>query len=315
MDEEIKFGDITELPLNKFFKREDLNFTPWLSENIRKLGDKIGVDIEGVETEFKIGSYYLDILAYESGTDRKIAIENQFAFTDHDHLGKLLTYMAGVDAEVVVWIAENFRDEHITALNHLNQISNKNIAFFAVRPRIIKIGNSEPAIEFVIIAQPDEWEKSVKTEGFTDRENRYYNFWTMLIDEYSKINSELRIKPTKFNAIGFNIGKSGFSYNWRFSREKWFTITLWIDVGDKTRNHEIYDKIYSHKDNIFNQLGENISFFKKEDTRLVAFNLINDIKLDIMELNENDKKKLIKWAIKWTPKFLETFEPIIQKID
>lgn len=314
--EEIKFTDIDELPLNKFFMREDSNFTPWLSENIQKLGDTIGIEIESTKTEYQIGNYYLDILAYESGTERKIAVENQFAVTDHDHLGKLLTYMAGADAKVVVWIAEQFRDEHITALNHLNQISNKDIAFFAVRPRIIQIGNSEPAIEFVIITQPDEWEKSVQTEGYTDRENKYFNFWNILIEEYSKVVPEFRTKkPTKYNAIGFHSGKVGLYYDWRFSREKTFDINLLIDTGDQKRNHELFDKIHNHKEEIEMKLGKDIRYFKKDNTKLALISLINNINSDIMELNENSKKELIKWAIKEMQMFQATFDPIIQKMD
>jgi len=185
--EKIEFEFIEEIPLNKYFKTEDRHFTPWLQENIDKLGNVIGIDIVNAETEVPIGNYRLDILAYESGTDRTIAIENQYGKTDHSHLGQLITYMAGINAEVVVWLAENFNSEHISAINHLNQISDEDIAFFCIKPRIIKIGESKPAIEFVTIAKPDEWEKQVKSETkVSDRGIAYKEFWKLVVNKYQQ---------------------------------------------------------------------------------------------------------------------------------
>ena len=197
--QEINFSEITELPLNQFFQTEDQHFTPWLQENIDMLGNAIGIEIEEAETEVSVGNYRLDILALEAGTNRKIAIENQYGTTNHTHLGQLITYMAGLNAEVVVWIAENFNTEHITAINHLNQISNEDIAFFCIKPRLIKIGDSEPAIEFVTVAKPDEWEKEVKGEkNISDRGLAYKEFWTKLKEEYQqKVPSFNRKIPSR----------------------------------------------------------------------------------------------------------------------
>lgn len=100
MENKINFDEIIELPLSHFFQTEDQHFTPWLQENIDKLGSAIGVDIADAETEVSIGNYRLDILAYESGTNRKIAIENQYGTTNHTHLGQLITYMAGLIADI-----------------------------------------------------------------------------------------------------------------------------------------------------------------------------------------------------------------------
>ena len=100
--EKIDFASIEEVPLRQYFPREDTSFTPWLKDNIKLLGDTIGIDITDPEIEVPIGSYRLDILAQESDSDRKIVIENQFGEANHDHLGKLLTYMAGLNANVSI---------------------------------------------------------------------------------------------------------------------------------------------------------------------------------------------------------------------
>ncbi len=163
-----------------------------MAQNIRLLGETIGIDIIASETESPIGNYRLDILAEESGTDRKIAIENQFGTTNHSHLGQLITYMAGSNADVVIWIAEDFRDEHITAINHLNQISSSETNFFGIKPRLIKIGDSKPALEFVIKAEPDTWEKDVIGQfQLSKRELEYQKFWKRLIGASSPESSRV----------------------------------------------------------------------------------------------------------------------------
>ena len=48
-------------------------------------------------------------------------IENQLEQTNHDHLGKIITYASGLDASVVVWIVANARDEHASAIGMAEQ--------------------------------------------------------------------------------------------------------------------------------------------------------------------------------------------------
>ena len=242
MDKKADLEEIVEVSLNNHFPREDVDFTPWLAQNIRLLGETIGIDIIASETESPIGNYRLDILAEESGTDRKIAIENQFGTTNHSHLGQLITYMAGSNADVVIWIAEDFRDEHITAINHLNQISSSETNFFGIKPRLIKIGDSKPALEFVIKAEPDTWEKDVIGQfQLSERELEYQKFWKQLIGAYSPDHPEFKLKkPPKYNSLKFMI-KNGISYEWGFTKDRNFRIALWIDTGNQERNHEIFD--------------------------------------------------------------------------
>lgn len=91
-----------------------MNFTPWVAENVELLADAVGLDITVDETESSVGDFNVDIYASETGTDRKIIIENQLEDTDHDHLGKLITYASGKDADVVIWVVKYAREEHKT---------------------------------------------------------------------------------------------------------------------------------------------------------------------------------------------------------
>lgn len=204
MSKKFEFVEIKEIPLNKMFSGEGKDFTPWLTENIELLGNVIGIDLIDAIREVKIGDFSLDIQATESDTGRIVAIENQYQTTDHRHLGQLITYMAGIDAEVVVWIAEEFRNEHISAINYLNHISDKNISFFCIRPRIITIGESDPSLEFVIIAKPDDWDKKVKN----DRESQ------TILDKEDFMRS-LNIEGKKFFETLFEFAtKKGLNTSW-----------------------------------------------------------------------------------------------------
>ena len=115
----INLGTLEEIKdLRKVWPHEALDFTPWLAEeeNIAILSDAIGIDITVDDTESPVGDFNVDIYAVETGTDRKIIIENQLEDTNHDHLGKLITYASGKAADIIVWVVKHAREEHKAAI-------------------------------------------------------------------------------------------------------------------------------------------------------------------------------------------------------
>ena len=138
------FSELKKVSLNEIWKHEASDFTPWLAENIQELGDALGMDLEIVDREAPVGDFSLDLLAQVEGSSRTVVIENQFKQTNHDHLGKLLTYAGGNDASVVIWVSEKIRDEHRQALEWLNQRTDTETQFFAVVVEILQIDDFKP---------------------------------------------------------------------------------------------------------------------------------------------------------------------------
>ena len=127
----VELAKIEKVDLRAVWPDEADDFTLWLQDNIDQLGAALGMDIEVQEREAAVGRFSLDLLA-QDGNGRPVIIENQLEATDHDHLGKLLTYAGGHDAEVIVWIAKEFRDEHRAALDFLNSRTGEDTEFFGV---------------------------------------------------------------------------------------------------------------------------------------------------------------------------------------
>lgn len=156
-----KIGRLTAVPVREAWKHEAHHFTPWLADNLDHLADVIGIELEPEGVEVAVSGFSADILA-QTSDGRRVLIENQLETTDHTHLGQVLTYLSGLDAEVVIWIASDFREAHLSAVNWLNDNTVDPFAFFAARLRVVRIGDSAPAPIFDVLARPNAWDRQLK---------------------------------------------------------------------------------------------------------------------------------------------------------
>ena len=164
----IDLGVMTRVEnLRSIWPDEARDFTPWLAkeQNLKLLGDAVGIDLVLEEKESSVGAFSADIYVKEEGTNRRIIIENQLEATDHDHLGKLITYASGKSADVVIWVVKKARDEHRQAIEWLNQRTDNSLGFFLLEIELWKIDNSRTAVKFNVVEQPNEWAKSAKGNG------------------------------------------------------------------------------------------------------------------------------------------------------
>ena len=217
VDTKYRLDQMQRVDLRTVWPHEALDFTRWLSEepNLNLLGSAVGIELELIETESSVGSCNVDIFAQESGTGHKVIIENQLEETNHDHLGKVITYAAGKGAEVVIWVVSHARDEHRQAIEWLNQHTDSDFGFFLVEIELWSIGNSLPAPRFNVVEQPNEWTKALKlSEGLSDTERAKLSYWTkyreiaMGTPRFLKVFSPQ--KPSKDHRTTLSCGTSAY---------------------------------------------------------------------------------------------------------
>ena len=230
---------------------EAIDFTPWLSkdENISILADTLGLDITIDETESSVGDFNVDIFASETGTERKIIIENQLEDTDHDHLGKLITYASGKSANVIIWLVKHAREEHKAAIEWLNNHTDENIGFFLCEIKLYRIGKSEPAVKFEVIEKPNDWTREIKkNESANETQQQRLDYWVAFRDyaiKQSKFKDNFKPrKPSVDHWMNFSIGSSAYRIVISQVRKR-NKLSVEICIDD---NKELFHRLYENKD-------------------------------------------------------------------
>lgn len=176
-----ELGVLKQVALREAWDHEAHRFTPWLYKHLDLLGDAIGMRLEPVEKEAQVGRFSADILARDTDNENhRVLIENQLQGSDHDHLGKIVTYLGGRDARTAIWVAAGFEEEHLSAFQWLNEHTHEDCAFFAVRVKAVRIDDSRPAPQFEVVARPNHWERRRRHEarkGLSARGQLHKSFW------------------------------------------------------------------------------------------------------------------------------------------
>jgi Domain of unknown function (DUF4268) len=258
-----ELGTLKPISLQHVWPKEAGHFTPWLADHLAALGEKLGIDLELQAREAPVGDFSLDILARDLGRNRPVIIENQLKPTDHDHLGKLLTYAAGNDAGVVVWVAQEIREEHRQALDWLNQHTDESVDFFGVVVEVVQIDESRPAYNFRLVAFPNEWRKRnvSRVPSATSKGEAYRAFFQALIDrlrEQHKFTGARVAQPA--NWTSFASGVSGFVYGANFPQGDKVRVELYLDRGDAALNKRVFDALAADKAAIQSQFNEALSW-------------------------------------------------------
>ncbi|MEA1972787.1 MAG: DUF4268 domain-containing protein [Candidatus Cloacimonadota bacterium] len=266
------FGELKKVPLREMWPHESSDFTPWLAANIDELGLAIGMELELIEREASVGDFSLDLLAKDLGSTKTVIIENQLTQTDHDHLGKLLTYAAGFSASIVIWISEAIREEHRQALDWLNQRTDSDTLFFGVVVEVIKIDELKPAFNFKIAASPNEWQKSKSSRtpraSISTKGEKYRNYFQLLIDELREKHHFTGAKAGQpQNWYSFSSGISGITYGANFSQGGKARTEVYIDLGDQDKNKQVFDLLQQEATLIENDLGHNVDWERLNDKR------------------------------------------------
>lgn len=259
---EKQLGRLVRVDPKSVWAHEAHEFTPWLAENLSLLNEALGLEIELGGTEIAVGNFAVDIFGKETSTGHEVIIENQLAPTDHSHLGQLLTYAAGLDAKVIVWISPHVRDEHRQAVDWLNRQTPDTITFFAVELELLRIDDSVPAPHFKVVAEPSEFQREVISEtlqgrGKTPLQVAYHSFFTRLLESVkASLPGFTNVKRVGSNSwLSFASGRSGVGFNPAFGGGG-FRVEIYISTGNRQRNKSIFDGLYAQKEQIEQALGE-----------------------------------------------------------
>ncbi len=308
-----QLGKIQKVDLREIWQHEAQDFTKWLAkpENIALLSDELGIDMEVIQTEANIGNFTVDILAEESNTGHKIIIENQLETTDHDHLGKLITYAAGIEAKYVIWIFKNIRGEHRKALDWLNEITNDEVSFFGIRMELWKIGDSLPAPKFHVISSPNDWSKMIKKisrgQELTEDQSLKLKFWEGYKEYLQEKNPPFTIaRPLPRHAYDVRIGSSEAHIAFMISiKKKLLRTVLYI-----RNNKELFHYLYEHKNEIENELGMTLNW---EELPKAKASRIEIQKRKVNLKNPNTWPEAYEWLYETGVKFYKVFKKYINE--
>lgn len=311
----MKLEKLEKVALREVWKHEAIDFTNWLAknENLALLSDEIGIDIGLIKTEASVGKFNVDILAEEENTGRKIIIENQLETTDHDHLGKIITYASGYDAEIIIWIVKNVRDEHKQAIYWLNEHTNSKINFFAIQMELWRIGDSACAPKFQIIAQPNDWAKAIKnntgsSEGLSDTKMTQLEFWTKFKEYAREANAPIKLRKTYPQhwydiSFGFSTAHIALTIN---SQSGQMGCEIYIPDSK-----EIFHFLHENKMEIEEELGNTLSWEELPTKKASRIKLLTDGNLS----NTNKWKGMHSWLLEEAVKFQKVFSKNIKKLN
>lgn len=178
----LHISKLTRVPLREVWAREARDFTHWLAKNLNYL-ENCGLSLSLVKTEATTGDFAVDILA-EDQDGNLVVIENQLERTDHDHLGKLITYMANHEAKTAIWITSQPRPEHEKAVHWLNETLPADTAFYLIKVEAFRIDTSPPAPFFTVIAGPSLESRQIgaQRKELAERHILQLEFWEQLLE-------------------------------------------------------------------------------------------------------------------------------------
>jgi len=209
-------GSLEPVDLRAIWPDEARDFTPWLAreENLRRLSDALNLELELDRVEVAVGPYSADIVATDASSNTKVVIENQLEKTNHDHLGKVLTYASGLEARILIWIAKKFTEEHRQTFDYLNECASGRLRLYGVEVEVLRIGNSIPAPHFRLVSTPNDYVAAAHnaTAGVSDTKSLYLEFWTGFRDFCRAEGETFSLQtPRPQHWYTVRIGRSGFS--------------------------------------------------------------------------------------------------------
>jgi len=303
-------GRLEQVDIREVWAHEARDFSSWLAkqENLSVLGDQLGIDIEPLGTEVDVGRFRIDILAKEPNTDERIIIENQLEPTNHDHLGKVITYAAGLDAHYLIWIVKDVLPEHLKAVEWLNEHLDESVRCFLIKIEVWKIGESKPAPRFDVISVKNDWaatvKRSVASTEVSELKLRQQAFWQRFVAYCRNKDSSLKLQtPRPQHWLDFSMGTSichiALTIN---TKQEKFSSQIYIP-NDKF----LWEYLKENELDINTNLGSDFVWW--EGTKAAGGGLDNFVK-DVFD--ESNQESYFEWLYNSLISLKKTFLPLIQ---
>ena len=311
MSNEKVFGRLESVDVRELWKHEQYDFSAWLSkpENIDYLSEELGLTLTDIQTEVFVGSYRCDIVAKDETSGIQVVIENQLEASNHDHLGKIITYASGLNASVIVWIVTEAKEEHRSAIEWLNNHTSQEISFFLIEIHAYKIGDSLPAPKFEVIEKPNDfikYNKVGKDEGDSASRARRFEFWTKFNEVLIESGKPFNIrKPSTDHLYDVAIGTSSAHIAINLVN-KGGKIVLELYIPD---DKPLFDMLHEQQAEIESELGMSFEWERLDKKKA------SRIKYDIPGLNFDDQSnypELMEQVIECVKKMRHTFQKRIK---
>lgn len=297
-----QLGRLKQVPPRHVWPNEERDFSTWLAENLELLSNEVGIPLVLLGKEVNVGPFKADLLAEDPDTNTKVIIENQLEKTDHDHLGKLITYAAGLEAKTIIWIAREIKEEHRKAIEWLNEHTDDDIAFFLVRIEVWQIADSPPAPKFQVVVEPNHWARAIKQSGDAIK---LFSFWQGL-SELARRRGLRTHKPSGRNYLDIHLNS---------------TSHIVLRVRPKLRNIAVQLYIREGK-NIFKCLEERRAEIEAEIGTPLEWRERPEVKSSIIEVsypadfkNEDRWQEYRNWLLNTAMRFRDVFETRLKECE
>lgn len=304
-------GRLTVVPPRQVWPHEARDFTPWLLQNVDVLGNLLGMELELEVAEHPVGDFSLDLIGRDLSDDSVVIVENQLEASDHSHLGQILTYAAGTDPRTIVWVTTRFRPEHRAALDWLNEHTDPGTRFFGVEIEVVKIGDSAPAPNFALAAQPNDWGKQVKAAavaaGTSEKSQHYWKFWGTFLTALTERHPTWTNRKTssRDNFYDLSTGTSGAVYSISFGTNG-LRLQLYFN-GTYELNLARFLALQCMKDEFEQVLGEQAEWDEKPGMKSASVAVVSRF-TDIAEVDQ--WPVMIDWLIDQLTRFRSAIDAV-----
>lgn len=299
--------------IKKIWPHEEKDLSVWVSENVDVLNEILNLQIEIISREEYIHNCRLDLAGTENYTQSPVIIENQFGISNHDHLGKLITYSAAKEAGIIIWIANEFQIVHRDAVEWLNSITPHDLIFYAIELEVFQIESSPPAPYFRIVAGPPPSKRRGLPPGeISPRYKNYLDFFERLRKKVLEKDGSFARKVSPSSGWSLGVGRSGFSLVAAFIIEDKFKVEIYIDTGKEELNKSAFEQLKAKKAEIEENMGHELIWDEIPGKRACR---IYDAVDGSIENNSVELESIIKWAVPVLIKFKKVFTHLIKNLE